>query len=83
MENTPVTGLRLCRAEYWDNGKRHETRGWFHQWAVDYEEFETGPGNFTTALVEDKFGHVRHCIADSVVFLDREAGYTTKMEESK
>ena len=24
----------------------------FHQFGVDYEEFETGPGNFTTAIVE-------------------------------
>lgn len=26
--------------------------GWFHGWFQDYEEFEAGPGNYVTALVE-------------------------------
>jgi len=26
--------------------------GIFHQWGVAYEEFETGPGNYSTAIVE-------------------------------
>ncbi len=24
----------------------------FHQFGVEYEEFETGPGNYTTAVIE-------------------------------
>ena len=75
-EKTPrndagVSGLRQCKAEYWENGKRNSMTGWFHRWGAGYEEFETGPGNFTTAIVEDDHGKIRHCIADSVVFLDR------------
>lgn len=68
---SPVSGLRKCSAKYWEDRTIHCITGWFHQWASDYEEFETGPGNFTTALVEDENGVVRHCLADGLVFLDR------------
>ena len=27
--------------------------GFFHQWCQNYEEFETGPGNFPAAIIED------------------------------
>lgn len=34
------------------------SKGWFHQWAAIYEEFEAGPGNYTVALIEDTDGYI-------------------------
>lgn len=45
---------------------------WFHQWGVNYEEFETGPGNFSVAIVEDAHGKVHTFPADRITFLDKE-----------
>lgn len=35
--------------EYWI---KREVHGMFHQWGVDFEEFDSGPGNYTVAIVE-------------------------------
>lgn len=54
-------------------GKREElppVTGKFHQWGVDYEEFETGPGNFSVAIVELPDGTVNTFEASYVKFLD-------------
>jgi len=32
--------------------------GMFHQWAASYEEFETGAGNFTVAIIERPDGTI-------------------------
>ena len=47
---------------------------WFHQWGVDYEEFETGPGNFSVAIVEFADGTVKTVPAESVNFQGQPAG---------
>ncbi len=50
--DSPVSMLRPCKANI---NKHHETRevvGRFHCWGVDYEEFETGPGCYSTAIIE-------------------------------
>lgn len=49
--------MRNVLIKKWDpiNRKYEEefsTQGIFHQWAPMYEEFESGPGNYTVALVE-------------------------------
>ena len=41
----------------------------FHQFGVSYEEFETGPGNFTTAIVEWPDGRVESVPAEHVRFV--------------
>ena len=50
--------------EFWEwEVKKHETgglmrvkgplqTGWFHAIGVNYEEFESGPGNFSTMIIE-------------------------------
>jgi hypothetical protein len=43
--------------------------GEFHQWGIDYEELETGPGHFSTAIVEMDDGTVKNVCADLIVFL--------------
>lgn len=41
----------------------------FHQFGVDYEEFENGVGNYTTAVIEWPDGRVESVPADHVRFL--------------
>ncbi len=43
--------------------------GAFLQFGNDYEEFETGPGNFTCALIKDDDGKVHMVRADMIRFL--------------
>lgn len=40
----------------------------FHQWGVNYEEFETGPGNYSSAIVEFPDGSVQNVSAELIVF---------------
>ena len=44
--------------------------GLFHQFGCDYEEFETGPGNFSTAIVEMPDGSVKNVPVELIVFND-------------
>lgn len=41
----------------------------FHQFGVDYEEFEGGPGNFSTAIIELPDGTVKNIPVELVEFL--------------
>lgn len=43
--------------------------GLFHQWGCDYEEFESGPGNFSTAIVEMEDGSIENIPCDLVQFI--------------
>lgn len=45
--------------------------GLFHQWGVAFEEFETGPGNYTVAIVERDDGTVETVDAGLVTFLEK------------
>ncbi len=49
-------------------------RGFFHQWGFQYEEFESGPGNYTVAVVEMLDGHVKTVPADLIRFDTDENG---------
>lgn len=42
----------------------------FHQFSVDYEEFETGPGNYAAAIIELPTGEVKVIRADLIRFID-------------
>lgn len=67
----PVKSLRPCKATLYENGEAKEVAGRFHLWGSNYEEFEPGPGNFTTAIIELDDGRVVSCLAETVKFLDR------------
>lgn len=54
--------------------------GWFHKWGVDYEEFETGPRNFTTAIVERDDGTIETPPANMIKFTDHYLKQTNKTE---
>ena len=49
---------------------RMELRGEaiFHQFGVDYEEFETGPGNYSTAIIELPDGTVKNIPVENIAF---------------
>jgi hypothetical protein len=42
----------------------------FHQFGCNYQEFETGPGNFTTAIIEWPNGTLENLPVHMVRFLD-------------
>ena len=46
--------------------------GEFHQFGADYEEFETGPGNYTTAIVEMPDGTIHNVPAEQIQFITGE-----------
>lgn len=70
--DAPVERLRPCKAVTYENGNREKIQGRFHCWGVNYEEFETGPGNFSTAIIELDNGKIVNCSAETVQFLDRD-----------
>lgn len=43
--------------------------GYFHAWGVCYEEFETGPGNYSVAIVEMEDGSVRNFYPYEITFI--------------
>lgn len=40
----------------------------FHQWGTDYQEFDSGPGNYSTAIIELPDGTVLNHPADMIKF---------------
>lgn len=51
------------------NGKVKFGTGLFHQWGCNYEEFETGPGNYSTAIVEMEDGKIKNIPCDLIQFI--------------
>ena len=43
--------------------------GLFHQWGCDYEEFETGAGNFSTAIIELDNGVIKNIPVEMIEFI--------------
>lgn len=52
----------------WDDDFIHE--GVFHQWANAYEEFESGAGNYTVALVELENGEMVEVLPTNIKFIN-------------
>jgi len=42
----------------------------FHQFGCDYDEFESGAGNYSTAILELDSGEVKTVSADMIQFID-------------
>ena len=67
-EDTPL-GKRIRQGTgCWE--KEFTGQGIFHQWASAYEEFETGAGNYTVALVELPDGTINEVLPSNIKFLD-------------
>ena len=64
--------MRKCKCEFWERElKQHiKVEGLFHQWAAAYEEFESGPGNYTVALVELPGGRIVESLPTDIKFLE-------------
>ena len=45
-------------------------RGVFHQFGINFVEFETGPGNYTTVIVEKEDGTLDQTEIPYVKFID-------------
>ena len=50
--------------------KDFENAGLFHQWGTSYEEFESGAGNFTVAIVEMPDGTIEQVLPENLKFVD-------------
>ena len=51
----------MRRVKVWkttEDEKPEPREGWFHEWGTDYEEFESGPGPYSVAIVEFDDGSV-------------------------
>lgn len=44
----------------------------FHQWGLDFEEFETGAGNYSTAIIELDNGVVENIPAEHIEFIGKQ-----------
>ena len=63
--------MRKCKGRYYKKRQYHDFEtGYFHQWGCNYDEFETGAGNYSTAIVELPNGEVVMPVADDIQFLD-------------
>lgn len=65
--------MRKCRGQYYagvNNWSQFEL-GYFHGWGCNYEEFESGPGNYSVAIVELPDGRIVLPLADNIQFLDK------------
>ena len=67
----PVMTMQAVRD---DRGRRtgleEAAEGKFHGWGVEYEEFESGPGNYSVAIVEMADGTIQTLMPWAIRFLD-------------
>lgn len=61
--------LRKCIVSVQENNQWVKKDAVFHQWGCTYEEFDSGPGNISAAVVEYLDGQVDIVIADRVQFV--------------
>ena len=76
----------MTMAPIWEGNKKTGLKdlreGRFHQWAGEYEEFESGPGNYTVALVEYSDGSIGTVMPDCIRFLDGEEAKSALIDEA-
>jgi hypothetical protein len=48
---------------------KFKNEGKFHQWGLDFEEFESGPGNYTIAIIENEAGIIEKILPHNVQFI--------------
>lgn len=66
--------VMTMKALHDDRGRRtgveDAAEGKFHGWGVEYEEFESGPGNYSVAIVEMPDGTIQTLMPFLIRFLD-------------
>jgi len=53
--------------KYWDPVEIGEAI--FHEWGCDYTEFESGPGNYSTAIIEFDDGSIENIEVKLIKFI--------------
>lgn len=67
----PVTVFEMINITGTSKWERVEKcRGTFHEWGCGYEEFETGPGNYSVGIVELEDGTIITPASDFLQFED-------------
>lgn len=73
------TMRKVIYSEYVEHKKEDGKRYWelepkgsavFHQFGCNYDEFENGVGNFSTAIIEIEGGVVKNIPVENIVFID-------------
>jgi len=54
---------------YYDKVEDGKGAALFHEWGVNFEEFETGPGNYSIAIIERADGTVENVPVDMIKFI--------------
>ena len=68
--------LRECKGKYFTkDGYVEFSHGLFHKFSTGYDEFECGPGNYSTAIVELTDGTVVEVLATDIQFTDKPVNY--------
>lgn len=71
----PPLDVRRCSGYYFKNGSHHDFKlGYFHQWGCDFEEFESGTGNYSVAIVELPNGEIVTPLPNNIKFIDNIGG---------
>lgn len=76
----------MRRVRVFENYKKETVlfEGYFHCFGMDHEEYESGPGNFSVAIVEKEDGNIEIHEAHLIQFLDKKReGGLKKYEEPK
>lgn len=68
--------MRKCKGKVniYTNGMRQEQNfdlGYFHEWGCNYEEFETGAGNYSVAIVELPDWKIITPLPNDIEFIDK------------
>ncbi|SIR83855.1 hypothetical protein SAMN05216509_5315 [Pseudomonas sp. B10] len=63
-------------------GIEDAAEGKFHGWGVEYEEFESGPGNFSVAIVEMADGTIQTLMPWAIRFLDSDKAKSDALDHS-
>ena len=45
-------------------------KGMFRRFGIDYEEFENGPGNYSTAIIELQDGTIKNIPVENIKFVE-------------
>ena len=52
----------------WEEG--YSIEGKFHEWGSKFEEFDTGPGNYTVGIIELQSGQIVETEPSAIKFVD-------------
>lgn len=62
--------MRKVRAEIYRNSKWIQVEGLFHQWGNDFEEYESGPANYSVGIIELPDGHIVTAVPEKIQFVN-------------